>query len=300
MRPETCPAEKAEKSRSGEAAASRLQYFLLGPLEVIRNGQPCTPAALKRRVLLTVLLMSANEPLPAECLIDALWDCRPPRSATATLQMYVSGLRRMLDPGHGVAGLDARRHPLLRTEPSGYRLLVRPGELDVDRFGALAAFGRGHLAEGRCPEAGEAFRRALALWRGHAVADLDRSVLPAQYTVRLEEERLSVLGQRIGVDICQGRGAEVIGDLEELCARYPLREAFHEQLVQALCRADRRAEALAAYARARRIMVENVGIEPGPALRAAQLAVLEGRTPNSSGHLRCRRSPIPLRRSSHG
>ena len=300
MRPETCSTEKVEESRSSEGATCRLQYFLLGPLEVLRDGQPCTPAARKRRVLLAVLLMSANEPLPAACLIDALWGCRPPRSATATLQMYVSGLRRMLDPGHSVAGRDARRHPLLRTETSGYRLLVRPGELDVDRFGALAAFGRGHLAEGRCAEAGEAFRRALALWRGHLVADLDRSVLPARYTVRLEEERLSLLGQRIGVEMCQGRSAEVIGDLQELCARYPLREAFHEQLVQALCLADRRAEALAAYARARRTMVEDVGIEPGPALRAAQSAALEGRTPSSSGHLRCHRSPIPVHQASCG
>lgn len=264
---------------------------MLGPLEVRRDGQPCTPTALKRRALLALLLLHANEPLSVTVLIDELWDCHPPRSATATLQMYVSGLRHTLDPDHRFAGRDPRQHPVLRTEGSGYRLRARPGELDLDHFQALAGLGRSQLQSGRCAVAGASFRGALALWRGTPLGDLGEAALPSHYRVRLEEERLAVVHDRIGADICQGRSREVIGELEELCARYPLREAFHEQLMLALARTGRCAEALGAYARARRTVVEDTGMEPGPALRATQRALLDGHWPNDTRHERCRPAP---------
>lgn len=135
---------------------------MLGPLEVRRDGQPCTPTALKRRALLALLLLHANEPLSVTVLIDELWDCHPPRSATATLQMYVSGLRHTLDPDHRFAGRDPRQHPVLRTEGSGYRLRARPGELDLDHFQALAGLGRSQLQSGRCAVAA---RASAARWR---------------------------------------------------------------------------------------------------------------------------------------
>ncbi|MFD8143299.1 BTAD domain-containing putative transcriptional regulator [Streptomyces sp. NPDC059708] len=264
-------------------------YLLLGPLEVRRAGAVCTPGRLKQRALLAVLLLHANRLACAEMLIEELWDGRPPRSAQATLQMYVSGLRRTLDPGHGRAGGDPRRHPVLRTSGSGYVLRVEPGELDLDRSRARAAVGRDLRGAGDCAAAGEAFRAALAMWRGRPLADLGPARLPAYHAVRLEEERMALLQDRIGADICAGRSAEVIAELAELCARHPLREGLHEQLMLALASAGRRAEALDAYARVRRVVVADVGIEPGPGLQAVQRALLGGLPPTGPEHGRCRR-----------
>lgn len=265
-------------------------YLVLGPLEVRRGGVTCTPTPLKRRALLAILLLHANRLASADMLIDELWDGHPPRSALATLQMYVSGLRRTLDPGHGRAGGDPRRHPVLRTAGSGYVLEVGSGELDLDLSRARAALGRHRLAAGDCAAASEAFAAALAMWRGRPLADLGPARLPEYYTVRLEEERLALVHDRIGADICAGRSQEVVAELAELCARHPLREAFHEQLMLALAGTGRRAEALDAYARARRVVVEGTGVEPGPDLQAVQRALLGGLRPSATLHGRCRGS----------
>lgn len=266
-----------------------LRYRLLGPVELLRDGEPCTPAALKIRALLAVLLLHANESMSADRLIDELWQADPPRSAAATLQLYVSDLRRVLDRGHAEAGRPPGRHPVLPSRSAGYELSVQPGELDLHRFRALAAAGRDRVAAGRCAEAGEAFTEALALWRGPALGDLGRANLAASYTARLDEERLALLCDRIGTEICRGRGPAVIPELQELCAGHPLREQFHEQLMLALCAAGRRAEALDAYARARRTLIDDVGIEPGPALRAVQQAILNGHAPGDAAHQGCTR-----------
>ncbi|MFD3804432.1 BTAD domain-containing putative transcriptional regulator [Streptomyces sp. NPDC058619] len=263
-------------------------YRILGPLEVHRAGVLCTPTSLKRRALLTLLLLHANRRFPICTLIGELWDDRPPPSAVAAVQMYVSGLRRVLDPAHSRDGGDARRHPLLLTAGNGYLLRVRPGDLDLDRFRALAGLGRDQRAAGDCTSSAKSFHQALALWRGTSPGDLEQASLPAHYTVRLEEERLALVHDRIGADICTGRAREVVGELEELCARHPLREDFHEQLMLALATAGRRAEALNAYARARRTVVENTGIEPGPGLRTAQQTLLSGDRPDNARHDRCR------------
>ncbi|MEU4727280.1 AfsR/SARP family transcriptional regulator [Streptomyces sp. NPDC023588] len=280
--------------RGGEPADGPT-YLILGPVEIRRGGLPRTPTALKRRALLALLLLHANRPSSVDMLVEELWDGHPPRSAVATLQMYVSGLRRILDPGHSRDGGDARRHPVLRTAGSGYLLHVGPGELDLDCFRLEAAFGRRLLSAGDCAAAGEVFRSALALWRGRPLGDLDQACLPAYYGVRLEEERLALVHDRIGADICGGRAREVTGELEELCARHPLREEFHAQLMTALADTGRRAEALDAYTRARRTVVENTGIEPGPALQAAQRALFAGTRPVQAGHERCRTDSAPPR-----
>lgn len=267
------------------------RYFVLGPVDMLRDGKPCTPTALKQRALLALLLLSANRPVPNHQLIKGLWGERPPRAPAATLQMYVTGLRRALDPAHSAAHRDPRHHPLLATEATGYRLRVAPGELDLDRFRAHAAAGRRHLAEGRCRRADESFRRALALWRGRPFADLEQSGHFGSYGVRLEEEHLALLGEHLDIVLCRGESHEVtdaIGELCELCAAHPLRESFHEQLIRALARVGRRAEALAVYAKVRGIMVAELGIEPGPGLKAAQLVALEAREPYAAAHRNCR------------
>ncbi len=168
------------------------KYLVLGPLELRRHGVPCTPTPRKLRALFALLLLHANQPVAAEFLIDELWGGRPPRSAPSALQMYVSGLRLVLDPGHRLAGGDARRHPVLRTSAAGYLLAVGPGELDLHVFRHRAARGRELLARGRRVAAGQTLRSALALWRGRPLGDLGRSGLPPYYAQRLTEERLAV------------------------------------------------------------------------------------------------------------
>ncbi|EEP72980.1 hypothetical protein MCAG_03307 [Micromonospora sp. ATCC 39149] len=252
-----------------------LRFGILGALEVFRDGEPCAPTAPLQRALLTLLLLHANEPLPVSRIVDGLWDNRPPRSAVAALQMYVSAVRRILTPNWAGSG-PGRQHPILLTRPFGYVIRVGNDQLDVHRFRSLAAEGRRQLSEGRCAEGGELFRRALAVWRGPALFDVGRSDAIGRHAVRLETERLALLQERIGVDLCQGRSLELVGELEELCARYPLRESFHQQRMLALYLSGSRAEALGAYQSARRTMVDEAGIEPGPGLRALQRAILTG------------------------
>ncbi|MFJ6939360.1 BTAD domain-containing putative transcriptional regulator [Streptomyces sp. NPDC101132] len=227
--PPTAPGPPEAEAAGGCAPT----YLVLGPLELRRGGLPCTPTPLKHRALLALLLLHANRPASVDTLVAELWGGRPPRSAVATLQMYVSALRRVLAPGHRLGGGDARRHPVLRTSGSGYLMAVAPGELDLDLFRARAARGRELLAGGDCAAAGAAFRSALALWRGLPLGDLGQACLPPHYALRLSGERLGVLYERIGADLCAGRAREVVAELRELCARHPLYEGFPELLVQA-------------------------------------------------------------------
>lgn len=275
--------------RTGQAPchaipAPELRFDILGPLEVYRDGEACTPTAPLQRKLLALLLLHGNELLPVPRIIDALWGQRPPRSALAALQMYVSAVRRILSPNSRVRG-ETRLHPVLRTQPSGYVIRIAPGQLDLHRFRSLSAEGRSRVADGRCAEASELFRQALAIWRGPALADISHFDMMEQYTVRLETERLALLQERIGVDLCQGRSLELVGELAELAARYPLRESFHQQLMLALYLSGGRAEALQVYQRAHRIMIRETGVEPGPGLRALQQLMLDGTAPPHPHHL---------------
>ncbi|MDT0268672.1 AfsR/SARP family transcriptional regulator [Streptomyces sp. DSM 44915] len=266
----------------------RLRFLLLGPLSVVREGRPCTPSAVKRRALLALLLFSANRQVAAGELVEELWDSRPPKSALATLQMYISGLRRTLDPAHSAARRAPRSHPRLTTDGATYRLRVRPGELDLERFRLLAATGRRLVGEGQCGPANRAFHEALALYQGRPLADLAAAGLLTARVTRLAEERLAVEQDFYDTVLCLGLGPRIIGELTERSARHPLREASHEQLMLALCQAGRRAEALAGYASARRVIVREIGVEPGPALREAQAVALSDRAVALARHPRCR------------
>jgi SARP family transcriptional regulator, regulator of embCAB operon len=270
-----------------------LRFHVLGPLEVLRDDRRCTPTAPKQRALLALLLLHANELLTTSRIVDELWGSCPPKSAVAALQMYVSGLRRVLAPRGHAAAADPRRHPVLQTEPSGYLMSVAPYELDVAEYRSLAAAGRRRLTEGRCRDAGDLFRQALALWRGPALADLAQTPELDHYAVRLEEERLALLQERIGIDLCLGRGLEVIGELAELCSLHPLKESFHQQLMLALRLSGRQADALGVYVRAREILIDEIGIEPGPALRVTQQALLDNVDPPNCTH-DCRAKVQPV------
>src|SRR5205823_4003443 len=195
-------------------------------------------------------------------LIDGLWGERPPPSAAHTLDNYVSRLRKML----GGARL-ARR-------PPGYVLQLEPDELDLDRFEQLLRRGREELARGDSAEAAATLRSALALWRGPALADVLYEPFAAIEAERLEQRRLIALEDRIDADLALGRSGELVPELEALVAEHPFRERVLGQLVLALYRAGRQAEALANLQTARRQLVEELGLELGPQLRELERQIL--------------------------
>ena len=239
-----------------------MEFLILGPLDV-RDG--ASPVALGRgiqRSLLALLVVNANEPVASDHIVDALWNERPPATAHKAVQNHVSTLRRLLG--------EAR----LSTSPAGYTLHVADGELDVDRFEALVDRGRQHSVRSEHELAAELLREALSLWRGPALADVAYEGFAQTEIARLEERRLAALEARIEADLALGRYAEVTPELEALAGRHPTRERVQGQLMRALYGTGRQADALETYARARRALVDTLGIEPGPALQELQGAIL--------------------------
>ena len=241
------------------------EFCLLGPL-LVRQGDvmlPVTPG--KQRTLLAALLLSADRAVPFDELAEALWGSTPPPSARVAVQNHVMKLRKAL--GDGVQ---------IRTHPHGYQILVDDGDLDVSQFEAHLAAARAGARDGSWDAAAEQARAGLALWRGEALAGVWSDLLAARDIPRLAELRLQAIEVRLDADIHLGRHAEVITDLQRLVAAHPLRERLHELLMLALYREGRQAEALAAYSRARRMLVHELGTEPGPGLRQLQWQILNG------------------------
>ena len=239
-----------------------MEFRILGPLEA-REGEEFLPLGpQKQRALLAVLLLNANRTVSLDRLVEELWGAQPPDSAAKVIQTHVSRLRKVLPEG------------LLRTRAPGYVLQLDTHEFDLDRFERLSAEGRQALADGDPERAGVLLGSALSLWRGPALAEFATEPLSSSEGGRLEELRLAVLEERIDAELAMGRHSELVGELESLVARHPLRERLRGQLMVALYRSGRQAEALGAYADARRILVEQLGIEPGRALRDLERAVL--------------------------
>ncbi|HEY8647186.1 MAG TPA: BTAD domain-containing putative transcriptional regulator [Gaiellaceae bacterium] len=225
-----------------------MEFRILGPLEVSDGDQPVAVAGAKPRALLAALLIRSGQTVSAERLIDELWGDDPPETAQNTLQVYVSQLRRTL-------GTDA----ILRRS-SGYALAVSREQIDLARFEDLVESARDanpHVAADR-------LRDALALWRGEPEVD----------GVRLAELRLAAIEARVDADLSIGRHAELVPELQALVAEEPLRERLRAQLLLALYRDGRQADALTEYARARKTLVDELGVEPGPELQRAHRAVL--------------------------
>jgi DNA-binding SARP family transcriptional activator len=242
--------------------AGRVEFRILGPLEVRVGGREVALGGPRQRALLAILLTRANEVVSSDRLIDELWGEEPPSSATNVLQTYVYRLRKAV-------GQD-----VLETRPPGYVVRVEPGQLDLHRFEALVEQAGRDLAAGGAAGAAEALREALALWRGPALADFTYEPFAQAEAARLEELRLGALERRIEADLAVGRHAEVVGELDALVSKYPLRERLRGQLMLALYRSGRQAEALDAYQAARRTLVEELGIEPGQALQELERAIL--------------------------
>jgi DNA-binding SARP family transcriptional activator len=240
-----------------------MEFQVLGPLEV-RDGARVLPVGRgKPSALLALLLLHANEVVSTDRLIDELWGERPPATAPKALQVYVAKLRQALGA------------ELIVTRAPGYELrLADEGELDVRRFERGLATAREALAAGDARRASALLSEALALWRGPPLADLAYERFAQPEVLRLDELRLAALEERIEADLALGRHADVVGELERLVAQHPLRERPRAQLMLALYRCGRQAEALDSYQAARRALVEELGIEPGAALRELQQALL--------------------------
>jgi DNA-binding SARP family transcriptional activator len=246
-----------------------MEFRILGPLEALEEGRAVGLGGSKQRALLALFLVHANETLSVDRLIDELWGGRPPPTAAKTVRVYVSRLRRALAGGEGNGS-----GGVLATRGRGYALSLDPERLDAHRFERLVAEGRGELAAGDPGRAVATLEEALALWRGAPLADLAYERFAQREAARLEELRIDALELLIDAKLALGRHGEVIGRLEALIAEHPYRERPRGQLMLALYRSGRQAEALAAYQGARRTLVEELGIEPGERLRELERAIL--------------------------
>jgi DNA-binding SARP family transcriptional activator len=270
---------------------------MLGPLLVRRAGTVLPVPAGRQRALLAALLVDANHVVPVAALTEALWGDSPPPSERVSLHNYVKRLRQSLG--------DAA-HSRISTHPGGYLIRVGPGELDVSRFEALLAGAREAARAGCWDRAAERLDSALSLWRGEPLADVFSEVLTLREVPRLAELRQQALEARIDADLHRGRHAETISELRRLAAEHPLRERVHALLMLALYRDGRQAEALDAYQHARRVLVDELGVEPGAELRQLHLRILSARASGSArppgrqpGHHAARidaseRAPVPL------
>jgi DNA-binding SARP family transcriptional activator len=235
-----------------------LDYRILGPLEVVDADRRLPLGGPKQRSLLAVLLLHANEVVSADSLIDRLWGGEPPPTASKVLQVQVWRLRKAL-------GRDA-----LITRPPGYMLQVGPEEVDLARFERLV----GEAQSGAPDAAAAKLREALGLWRGVPLADLAHEDFVTAEVARLEELRVVALEQRVEADLALGRHGELVPELEALVAEHPYRESLHGQLMLALYRSGRQADALERFQALRGLLDEELGLEPGEQLKQLQKAIL--------------------------
>jgi DNA-binding SARP family transcriptional activator/predicted ATPase len=241
-----------------------MDFRILGPLEVLDEGREVALGGSKPRALLAVLVLHANETLSTDRLIEELWGEHPPATAAKTVQVHVSRLRKAL----------ARGGDLIVTRERGYRLELDPDRLDAHRFERVLARARDELAADRPRQAAAALDEGLGLWRGEPLADLAYEPFAQREVARLADLRVAAVELQIDARLALGGHAEVIGQLEALIAEHPFRERLRAQLMLALYRTDRQADALQAYQDARRKLVEELGIEPGERLRELERAIL--------------------------
>ncbi|MGI5195716.1 BTAD domain-containing putative transcriptional regulator [Streptomyces sp. CA-288835] len=259
-----------------------MRFRVLGPVSL----SPRTPSAAKPRALLATLLVQAGEVVPVHSLIDELWGTEPPRTATTTLQVYVSQLRKVLADGRGgeVNGDGSGGHAgELLTRAPGYLLQVPEREFDLPRFERLRTEGRTAYQEGDFARASLLLHDALALWTGPALSGIPHGVRLESAAIRLDELRMAVLEQRIVADLRLGRHQELAGELLALANEHPLRETLHGHLMVALYRTGRGSDALRVYGRLRHSLVEELGVEPGPGLSRLHERVLR-RDPSLDWH----------------
>jgi len=239
-----------------------VEFRILGPLEVLDASRVVSLGGRRKRAVLAILLLHGNRVVSSERLIDELWGERPPATALQTVRVHVSQIRKVLGPD------------LLRTLPAGYVFELGPDQLDARRFERLLDEGRAAIAVGDAATAAALLHDGLDLWLGPALADFTFEPFAQAEIARLEDLRVAALEARIEADLALGGNIELVGELEALIAEHPLREHFRAQLMLALYRAGRQSDALDAYRDARRLLVEELGLEPSPELRALEGALL--------------------------
>lgn len=254
------PPLKAPSGPSADAvpAPGLVEFRILGPLEVVSCDEVLTPTRRMQRALLTVLLLNANQVVSIDRLIDSLWGAAPPRTASTSLQNVIAYLRKLL-------GAET-----IVTRSPGYMLRLEPGRLDAARFEELLQQSRATDAATRA----DLLRRALALWRGPALAEFAYDAFAEHEAGRLEELRVTARADLVETELELGRDSEVVPELEALVAQHPLHERLRGQLMVALYRSGRQAEALQAYQDARRMLTDELGIDPSPALRQLHRSIL--------------------------
>jgi DNA-binding SARP family transcriptional activator len=247
-----------------------VEFHLLGPLDVVVDGRSVPLGGIKQRTLLAILVLHANEVVATDRLIDELWPDGTPASALATLQGYVSRLRKALDPDgeNGGAATIAFR-------PPGYVLTAPAEQIDAFRFEQLVAEAEARASNGAAGEAAALLRDALALWRGAALADFAYEQFAQAEIARLDELRLKAIEDRTDAELACGRHAALVAELEALVAQHPLRERLRRQLMLALYRSGRQSEALDVYRDARRTLHDELGLEPTRALSELERSILQ-------------------------
>jgi predicted ATPase/DNA-binding SARP family transcriptional activator len=240
----------------------RIEFRILGSVEAVGDDGPLALGAPKQRALLTLLLLNANTVVSRDRLVDALWGAEPPRSAVSSLQVYVHGLRR---------ALGAER---IERHGTGYRVQLDPTELDLSRFERLVDGAAGALGAGRAADAAEDLRQALGLWIGAPLADLAGEPVHEAEAGQLEERRLRALELLHDAELALGRHDELVPELERLISAEPYRERFRAQHALALYRSGRQVDALAACRAARALLVDELGVDPGPELQELERRIL--------------------------
>ena len=247
-----------------------MEFRILGPLQVLVDEHPVDVGGPKLRTLLAALVLHAGRVVSKDRLFEILWGPQPPDSAAATLQSHVSHLREALEPGR-----TSGRTSVVQAREPGYLLAVDPeGSVDAGRFERLAGEGKQALGQGAPSQAATLLEAALRLWRGEPLADFTFAPFAQAEIARLSELRLLALEDRVEADLALGRHGDVIGELRSLVSEQPLRERLWGQLMLALYRSGRQADALRAYAELREVLGEQLGIEPSPGLARLEEAIL--------------------------
>ncbi|MEV5379840.1 BTAD domain-containing putative transcriptional regulator [Streptomyces nondiastaticus] len=255
-------------------AHTRVEFKVLGPLAAVADGRVLPLGGPKQRTLLAMLLVNANTAVSGERLCDAVWGDAPPASAQANIRSYAAVLRRVLSPAAGAGSGQGSGEERLSQGNGGYRLQVFPGEADLHRFEVLAARGRAALAAGEHRAAADALEEALALWRGSPFEGVAHHDALLGEVARLEEARLTAFEDHAEARLALGEPRELIGPLRAETARYPLRESLWAKLMTAQYRSQQPGDALQSYALARTALRDELGIDPGDALRKLHHAIL--------------------------
>lgn len=243
-----------------------MQFRMLGSLEAVADGVAADLGPPKQRCVLAILLIHAGEIVPTERLIDLLWGDHPPRTAAHSIQIYVSELRKVLEPLAG-GRVIATRHP-------GYQLDTPPGTIDAHEFEALVEAGRKALEEGDRERGTDLLRSAHQLWRGGALSDFAYEEFAQPYIRRLHDLHLDAIEALAGAELEAGGTTHVLSLLDAAIREDPLRERSGELMMLALCRSGRNAEALQTYERLRVLLAEEFGLDPSPTLQRMQERVL--------------------------